>query len=280
MTTPADITTLREQVSAQGRALLEAAPWEPVAGRTLLLLVRPPAVDWADAYGAPLLWAVLDNSEARALPMELRTPLLRQGGTLERIPGDAGQLPLQLAIFTSEGIGRQIEGVTRRSLETRWAIRHAQALHDPLHRFEMLVGAAARLPATSLERIVRPLYIQAAQALEALAAAPLDERPQTSMIVAGEAAAAVCRLACVLEYGSHPPAEWLAPAARVTRLGQRVASWLDDLAPAIGGDERAARWIRDSGGGVLRELVAVLRAEFAGRDWLDDPLAQAIRPAR
>jgi hypothetical protein len=72
----------------------------------------------------------------------------------------------------------------------------------------------------------------------------------------------------------------LIPAARATHLGSRIASWLDDLAPAVGGDERAARWIRDSGQGVLREVVAMLRVEFSGRDWLDDPMAQTIRPAR
>jgi hypothetical protein len=269
-----------ESTQARALALLEAAPWEPVSDRLLLLLVRPPAVEWAGQTGALLLWAVVDSAEARTLPVDLRAPLLRDGAMLQRVAADAGQPSMQLAVFTSEGIGRLIEGVTRRSLETRWSARHAEPLHDPLHRFEMLVGAAARLPATSLERIVRPLYVQAAQALEALAAAPLEDRPQTALLLAGEAASAVCRIACVMDEGSHPPAEWLAPAARATRLGARVASWLDDLPPAVGGDARAARWIRDSGPGVLRELVALLRAEFAGRDWLDDPLAQAIRPAR
>jgi hypothetical protein len=187
---------------------------------------------------------------------------------------------MHLAVFTSGGIGRLLDGVTRRSLESRWTVRRAQPLHDPLHRFDMLAGAAARLPTDSLERIIRPLYSQAAQALDVLAAAPLAERAEAALILGGEAAGALCRIACVLEEGAHPPAEWLAPASRTTRLGARIASWLDDLPAAVGGDARAARWIRDSGQGVLREVATLLRAEFAGRDWLDDPLAQAIRPGR
>ena len=280
MTTDTTVTSLREQAAEASQTLIAASPWEPLAGRLLLLCARPPTVDWADAYGVPTLWAILDTPEARALPVELRTPLLRDGSTLERIPASADRPPIQMAVFTSEGIGRLIEGVTRRSLEIRWVARHAAPLHDPLHRFEMLAATAARLPADAIERVVRPLYVQAAQALDALTTAPLAERPDTALILAGEAAAATCRLACILEEGSHPPAEWLAPAARETRLGKRIASWLDDLAPAVGGDERAARWIRDGGPGVLREAAAALRAEFAGRDWFNDPLAQTIRPAR
>jgi hypothetical protein len=280
MTAADAVASLREQVAEAARALLATPAWEPVAPRTLLLRVRPPAAEWADASGTPLLWAILDASEARAFPPELRGALVRDGSAFERVPGGADPPAMQLAVFTSEGIGRLLEGVTRRSLEARWSVRHAEPLHDPLHRFDMLVGAAARLPADALERIVRPLYVQAAQALDALAAAPPEGRPETALVLAGEAAAAVCRLACVVESGSHPPAEWLVPEARTTHLGKRVSSWLDDLAPAVGGEERAARWIRDSGAGVLRELVGVLRAEFAGRDWLNDPQAQAIRPGR
>jgi hypothetical protein len=280
MTAADAVASLREQVAEAASALLATPAWEPVAPRTLLLLVRPPVAAWADTSGAPTLWAILDASEARALPADLRSPLVRDGAALSRLPSDAGRPGIQLAVFTSEGIGRLLEGVTRRSLEARWSARHAEPLHDPLHRFELLVGAATRLPVEALERIARPLYIQAAQALEALGAAPIEERPETALILAGEAAAAVCRLACVLESGCHPPAEWLVPEARATHLGRRVGSWLDDLAPAVGGEERAARWIRDSGPGVLRELVAALRAEFAGRPWLDDPLTQSIRPSR
>lgn len=280
MTAPDAVASLREQVATTGRALLASAAWEPVAPRTLLLLVRPPVADWADTSGTPTLWAILDTPEARALPSELRGALARDGSAFMRMPAEADRPAIHVAVFTSDGIGRLLEGVTRRSLETRWSARHAEPVHDPLHRFEMLAGAAARLPADALERIIRPLYVQAAQALDALGATPVEERPETALILAGEAAAAIGRIACVMEVGSHPPAEWLIPEARTTHLGKRVASWLDDLAPAIGGEERAARWIRDSGPGVLRELVAVLRAEFAGRPWLDDPQAQAIRPGR
>lgn len=279
-TAPESTQDSREVLAAAGRALLVTPEWEPVAPRTLLMLVRPPHADWVDSSGTPLLWAILDAPEARALPPELRSPLARDGAAFQRLSGDAEQPSLHLAIFTSEGMGRLMEGVTRRSLEARWSARHSEALHDPLHRFELLTGAAARLPVESLERIIRPLYGQAAQALDALANAPIEERRETTLILTGEAAAAVCRIACVMEAGSHPPTEWLIREARTTHLGQRVSSWLDDLVPAIGGNERAARWIRETGPGVLRELVAALRAEFAGRDWLTDPQAQSIRPGR
>ena len=280
MTADTASASIREQAAEAGRALLEGSSWEPLAGRVLLLLVRPPDADWPDAYGVPMLWAILDTPEARALPLELRAGVLRDGSAFERIQPDGDRPSIQLATFTSEGIARLIEGVTRRSLEARWSVRHATPVHDPLHRFEMLTAAAARLPADALERVVRPLYVQAAEALGALAVAPFEERPGTALVLAGEAVGAICRLACILEEGSHPPAEWLVPAARATQLGKRVASWLDDLTPAIGGEERAARWVRDSGAGVLREVTSALRTEFSGRDWFNDPAAQTVRPPR
>jgi len=95
-----------------------------------------------------------------------------------------------------------------------------------------------------------------------------------------EAAAPLARLACVLEEGTHPPTEWLLPAARETRLGKRIAPWLDDVVPAVAGDARAARWTRESGAGVLREVATVLRTEFAASDWLRDPETYALRPSR
>lgn len=272
----------RTRLAEAGRALLEAAPWDEVASRALLVLVRPPAVEWAATSAPALLWLILDGAEARALRPELRNPLVRDGSTLVHVPASDATPAMQLAVLTSEAVARHLEGVTRRSLEMKWLARRAQPLHDPLHRFDSLAGMAARLPADALERVARPLYVQAAQSLEALAGTPLPASGVDggAMLPAVEAAAALCRLACVLDGGSHPPTEWLLPAARETALGKRLASWLDDVPTAVAGEPRAARWIRESGAGVLREAAAALRAEFAGRDWLDDPIAQTVRPAR
>ncbi|MBX7111393.1 MAG: hypothetical protein K1X87_06045 [Dehalococcoidia bacterium] len=272
----------RTRISEAARALLEAAPWDEIASRTLLVLVRPPDVEWAATSAPPLLWLILDGAEARALRPELRNPLVRDGSTLVHVRATDAAPAMQLAAMTSEAVGRHLEGVTRRSLEMKWLARYSEALHDPLHRFDSLRGMAARLPADALERVARPLYVQAAQSLEALAGAPMaaEGADDGAVLPAVEAAGALCRLACVLEGGSHPPAEWLLAAARETTLGRRLASWLDDVPSAVSGDQRPARWIRDSGAGVLREAAAALRAEFAGRDWLDDPIAQTIRAAR
>ncbi|MGE0135543.1 MAG: hypothetical protein AB7L91_07940 [Dehalococcoidia bacterium] len=282
MTSVEELAERRAATGEAARSLLEQAPWDEVASRALLVLVRPPAVEWARTEAPPLLWLILDGPEARALRPELRTPLVRDGSTLVHVRATDTVPAMQLAALTSEAVGRHLEGVTRRSLEMKWLARHGQALHDPLHRFDSLVGMAARLPADALERVARPLYVQAAQSLEALAGAPLGEEDadRGAVLSAAEAAASVCRLACVLDGGSHPPAEWLLAAARETALGKRVASWLDDVPSAFAGEPRAAKWIRDSGGGVLREAATALRAEFAGRDWLDDPIAQTVRAAR
>lgn len=272
----------RTQIVDAGRALLEAGPWDEVASRGLLVLVRPPVLEWAVTNAPPLLWLILDGTEARALGPELRNPLVRDGSTLVHVRATATTPELQLAVLTSEAIARHLEGVTRRSLEMKWLARHGQSLHDPLHRFDSLRGMAARLPVDALERVARPLYVQAAQALEALAGTPpaAEGADDGAVLPAVEAMSALCRLACVLDDGSHPPAEWLLASARETALGKRLSSWLDDVPRAVAGEARAARWIRDSGGGVLREATAALRAEFAGRDWLDDPIAQTIRAGR
>ncbi len=269
---PADVA--RAHARAAGLTLIAAAPWSEVASRALLLLVRPPAVAWAEA-AAPELWLILDTVEARALPLTMREPLLADGVTRSLAGED-----VDLAAFTSEATARTLEASTRHALEVRWALRHAEALHDPLHRAPGLAAAAGRLPIEALERVVRPLYVQAVSALGALLDEPADGRRDTVLLLLAEAAAPLARLACVLEEGSHPPTEWLLPAARETRLGKRIAPWLDDLVAAVAGDARAARWTRESGAGVLREVAATLHAEFAGRDWLRDPETYALRPSR
>ncbi|MEI6664681.1 MAG: hypothetical protein WCL53_00835 [Chloroflexota bacterium] len=267
---------VRTQARADCEALLAQQPWLDVATRALVLLVRPPALAWASPLGTPALWMVIDASEARSLTPQYRDPLITGGSYHET----AGRGRYELTVFTSEGIGRVLEGVPRNSLEIRWTVRHAEPLHDPLHRGDSLSSAAARLPSDALERVVRPLYVQAASALHALMRTPVEGPPETTLVLAGEAAGALARLGCVLAEGSHPPAEYLMPAARETPLGQRIASWLDDLGNAVVGEARAARWVRESCTGVLREAETTLRAEYSGREWLEDPEGYALRPGR
>lgn len=267
---------VRTQARADCEALLAARPWADFATHALMLLVRPPATTWASPLGPPSLWMVLDASEARAMPPRQRDPLVATGIYRTVAPRDR----FELVVFTSEAIGRALEGVPRSSLELRWTVRHAEPLHDPLHRAEQLSRAAGRLPSDAVERVVRPLYVQAASALHALTRTPIENHNETTLVLAGEAASALARLACVLADGCHPPAESLLQAARETPLGQRIASWLDDLPSAASGEPRAARWVRESCTGVLREAEQALRAEYAGRDWLDDPEAYALRPSR
>ena len=125
---------MRAQARADCEALLADQPWADFATRALVLLVRPPAVAWASPLGTPGLWMVLDASEARALPPRQRDPLVAAGISRSVAPRDR----YELVVFTSEAIGRALESVPRSSLELRWAVRHAEPLHDPLHRAEQL----------------------------------------------------------------------------------------------------------------------------------------------
>jgi hypothetical protein len=265
----------RQRASTAASAVLAAPPWSEIASRALLLCVDPPVAAWAVESRGGALWLVVDATEARLLPAEQRERLALTGSYGAGVFED-----FEVNVLTSEGLARALDGVNRQALELRWMARHAQPLHDPLHRAEGLAAIATRLPADALERIVRPLYVQVSTALSAFAQFPTAGQPETAVILAGEAAAALTRLACVLEEGSHPPAQWLVPAARETRLGQRIAAWLNDVGPAVAGDARAARWVRESGAGVLREAGAALHAEFAGRDWLVDPKEYARRLPR
>ena len=129
---------IRTQARADCEALLAGQPWSDFATRALVLLVRPPAVAWASPLGMPSLWMVLDASEARALPPRERDPLVTAGLYRTVAPRDR----YELVVFTSEAIGSALEGVPRSSLELRWTVRHAEPLHDPLHRAEQLQRAA------------------------------------------------------------------------------------------------------------------------------------------
>ncbi|MBM4415424.1 MAG: hypothetical protein FJ035_04030, partial [Chloroflexi bacterium] len=202
-----------ELARARTAQLLATPPWAAVAPRALVLLARPPRDPWAEPLGAPELWLVLDGAEARALPPATRGSLLEDG--MQVLSEEPAERPdMATVLLTADGLGRLLDGVASRSLEVRWLVRHGELLHDPLRRYDRAAGAAARLPADGLERAARPLFLRATATLRALEALPPDRLRDTALLLIGEAAGAGARLACLLDEGAHPPAEWLLPAAR------------------------------------------------------------------
>lgn len=250
-------------------ALLDEPPWDELERDLTLLLVRPPLADWVDtstaAELAPAFWLILDATDARTLPEPWLSPLMRDG--LRRVRDDGGEL----TVLTTEGCAAFLEASTRRAFETRWTLRHAEVLHDPRGRHERLAAAAARLEVDALERSARALYLQAFAGLDALQHASDDP-----LIASGEAAGAVARLACLLDEGCYPPAEWLYPAARGTQRSRWLRPWLD----ALTGNEEARARAADAAPDVLRELASGLRAQFADRPWMQEPERFAQRAPR
>ena len=247
-------------MAARIRALLAGPPWVDRPYALTLLGVEPPE---GVAALPQRLWLILDVADARDFDDEWREPLLRH--RLRRIRDEE----IETTVATTDGVEALLEGVSRRALEVRWEFRHAAPLHDPSGRGERLTAIARRFPDDALERLARPLYLQAGRAMEALdrayAAAGDSGAGASGTIAAGEAASALTRLACILEEGAHPTADWLDAAARQTALGRRIAPWLDALTPAVA----------DS---VLGEAARALRAYFADREWLREPEIYALRP--
>ena len=262
---------VRAALADVGRELLERAPWDQVATRATLLLANPPQGDWAQ-QGPAELWLLLDHSEARALPAQWRQPLLEHGVHHLPIPGRAGAA---LLIFETSTVERLLDAVGGRSMELRWSVRHAEALHDPLRRLEPLGAAAGRLPEGAPERIARGLYLRTVSAMDAAAVLIPGE-----IAAAGEAAAAVSRLACFLEDGAYPPPPWLIAAALQTSLGARLAVWLQRIPAAVAGDEEALPWVRDTSVAALAQVAAVLRPLFGTTDWFQHPREHALRAPR
>jgi hypothetical protein len=263
----------RNQAAQRGLELIAAPPWAELERELTLLLVRPPRDEWADDPAllemTPAFWLLLDGADARTLPEPWREPLVRD--SLRRVRDPA----TELTVLTLEGCAALLEASNRRALEARWTVRHAEAIHDPLARYDSLGRAAGRLPVDALERVMRPLYLQAFAALDALPHARAG-----ALVAAGEAAGATGRLACLLEEGSYPPLEWLALATRETRLGRRLRPWLDGLAVVAAGDEAALERAASAAPDVLQEIEAALRPHFADRGWLQDPERFALRPPR
>ncbi|MCC6238220.1 MAG: hypothetical protein IT299_11720 [Dehalococcoidia bacterium] len=260
----------RERARTWALALLDDTPWPETRTRAALLLAGPPVASWVTPAhiegGQPSAWLVVDRIDVRALPPAQREPLAKDGVYLQSTPRG------ELVAIVFEALELVLDGVGRRSLEARWTLAHAEALHDPLHRHEQLRRAAAVLPRDGEERAFRPLYVQLAEAIRGLGTGTLP--------AAGEAAAAACRLVGVLEEGMHAPVEWLASDAAETDLGRRLRIWLDDLAAAAHGDDGARRRALAAGDGVLRTFAEPIRQRIGQTPWLTSPLAYAMRPPR
>lgn len=271
-------SALRAQARDWGRSLLASPPWAELEHGLSLLLIEPPAVEWVAADPSTFaLWLIVDAAEARSLPLELREPLIRDGMVIEQTPAQDAEA--HLTVFTVDRLEAVIAGVGPRALELRWSVRHAEPVHDVLRRLETLRAAAERLPEEAPERIVRPLYLHAQASLRALRSVDAG-RPSAGAIAAGEAAGALCRLACALEEGNYPPAQWLLPAAAETELGQRMASWLADVAHY--GEDGAARAQRvvDGCDGAWAAVQAAVRPLYGDTQWFLSPTVWALRPPR
>jgi hypothetical protein len=91
---------------------------------------------------------------------------------------------------------------------------------------------------------------------------------------------ALLRLGCLLDEGAYPAIDELRAIGCTTRIGLRVASWLDDVSAALTGDEAAARRVIHAAPQVLVETRKILAERYRDRDWLRDPAAYEMRARR
>lgn len=270
-------TALREQARLWGRTLLAATPWEGLAEHVTLIVTAPATGVEAPPRDAAL-WLVIDAVSARALPAEYRA-LAADEAIVERHGATATTPAITLTLTTDALLERLLQALTPRALEARWQLRHCEAVADRLRRTEQLALRAGLLPDDAPERILRPLWLAAQASARALEALP-GEQPAEALPAAGELAAALCRIACFMDEGAYPPADLLLAAARPTRIGRRLAAWLDGLVPALGGDAVAARRVTGSLGQALAEVQEVIAERFRGRPWLGESETFALRTPR
>jgi hypothetical protein len=265
----------RDAARAQGRTLLEGAPWAEVADRAALLLTDPPAE--LDVESAPRYWLIVERDVSRSLPANMAQPLYRGEAVVLPLDGAGGRGHLE--VLTLEGATRLLDGVSRGAIEARWRVRHAQPLVDRLRLHERLSAAAAQLPSGAPERVTRTLWLEAHSGLRDLAATPAAATaPKAlSLVAAGETRGALERLACFLDAGAYPPARYLDVAAATTALGQRLVPWFDGLAAAAACDEAAVRRTTGSLDQVREEVRSVVRLREGTYDWLTDPDAYLLR---
>jgi hypothetical protein len=274
-----DPAALREQAQEWGRALLLQPPWEPLTERLSLIMVSPP-VDSTLEYAPPeaTLWLLLDRPSMGSLPDTIGQPLRTIGAHVERHRATTTTPAITLAVRSVEAIEHQVEGVGRREFELRWTLLHAAPIADRLRRLEQLASTARLLPPDGLERAVRGLWLDAQAAGRALW--PLASEPGHALTAAGELSGALLRLACLMDEGAYPPADWLRSAATGTRIGMRLGAWLDDLTAGLSSDDAAARRAVNAVDQVLEEVRLVLRERYADRDWLRDPAVYELRARR
>ncbi len=261
-----DPDTQREAARAQGRTLLEDAPWHEVADRAALLLTDPPTD--LEVTATPGYWIVVERDVSRSLPSDLAQPLYRGDPVVRTIDGLG-----RLEVLTLEAARRLVEGVSRSSIEARWRVRHSEPIADRLRLQEQLAASATQLPSEAPDRLVRALWLEAHAGLRALP----DANARASLVVAGETRGALERLACFLEGGAYPPAAYLEAAAAPTALGQRLGGWFAGLAQAAGGDEAALRRTAGSVDQVREEVRTVVRQHLGVHGWLTDPDAFWLR---
>ncbi len=268
---------LREQAREWGRALIGAAPWGDLAERVTLLVTAPPTGIDAVPNSVSLLLAI-DTPSARALPPEYRA-LLTDEAMVERRRATATMPALSLTLTTDNAFDRLLQSLTRRAMEARWQVRHSEVVSDRLHRAENFALRAGMLPDDGPERVVRGLWVEAQAAARAFPSI-MGDRYEDALPAAGELVAALCRIACFVDDGAYPATEWLLPAARPTRIGKRVSTWFDGIAPALGGDEAAARRVGSSTEQVLIEVQDVLSERYRSRPWLAEPEVYTLRTPR
>jgi hypothetical protein len=268
---------LREQAREWGRALIAGAPWAEVAERVTLLVTAPPTGIDATPHSVSLLLAI-DVPTARSLPGEYRA-LLTDDVMVERRRATASMPAVALTLTTDNAFDRLLQSVTRRAMEARWQVRHSEVVSDRLHRAENFALRAGMLPDDGPERVVRGLWVEASAAARAFPAIT-GERYEDALPAAGELIAALCRIACFVDDGAYPATEWLLSAARPTRIGKRISTWIDGIAPALGGDEAAGRRVGGSTEQVLIEVQDVLAERYRSRPWLAEPEVYTLRTPR
>lgn len=269
---PAD--ALREQAREWGRALLAAAPWSGVSDRVTLLLVEPPAR--FPATQRATFWLTVDAPTARSLPDPYGPALASDRAVVEYPRGS--DLQVMLNVLTDETLHRFLGGTTPNAIEARWQARHLEVISDRLRRSEQYALRAGLIPDDAPERITRTLFLELVAAVKALA--PLEAAPSATFAAAGAASAAACRLACFDDAGNYPPLEHLRAVAAETRFGRRIATWLDDLVRAVGGDDAAARRAVAAGDQVVVEARTILGEIYRDRLWLRTPEAFSLRAPR
>ena len=274
-----DPVALHERAREWGRSLLLRAPWVEVTERLSLLLVVPHS-EWPMMIGPDraTLWLLIDRGSVSSLPESVRAPLMERGVIVEQHDASGTAPAVTLVVRTVEGVERAIEGVTRHDMESRWAVIRAEPIADRLKRHEMLAGQARLLPPEGLERAIRALWLDAHRATAGLW--PLDSSPADALGAAGELPMALLRLGCLLDEGAYPAVDELRAIGRTTRIGQRIASWLDDVSAALSGDEAAGRRVVQAAPQVLVETRAILAERYRDRDWLRDPTAYEMRARR